>query len=71
MSREQGPGKFEGESAATFYFYDAMLNGDGEILQLSECEIYTIFEISEEEAKAFDIHKSYPIFAIGESSGIA
>ena len=25
----QHPGKFEGESAATEYFYEQMLNGDG------------------------------------------
>lgn len=38
------PGKFEGESIATLYYYDCFLNGED-----------TVFEVTEEEKQAFDI----------------
>lgn len=31
-------GRFERESLATLYFYDCMLNGDGDILEISDIE---------------------------------
>lgn len=52
----KGPGKFEGENAETAYYYDAMMNGDGEMVCFGENEIYTVFEISEEERDVFDLH---------------
>jgi hypothetical protein len=63
-TRHQHPGKFEGESAATEYFYEQMLNGDGETLErgypngeddFDVVEIDTIFQITAEEAEAFDL----------------
>lgn len=42
------PGKFEGESIATLYYYDCFLNGDG-----------TVFDVSQEESEAFDIDKKF------------
>jgi hypothetical protein len=32
------PGKFEGETLATLYFYDAYMNGDGVVFELDEDE---------------------------------
>jgi hypothetical protein len=42
------PGKFEGESIATLYYYDAYMNG-GEV----------VFEVSAEEKQAFDIETPF------------
>ena len=52
----KSPGKFEGESIATLYYYDCMLNGGG-----------TIFEVSAEEQKAFDIGPAYTNVYLYES----
>jgi len=46
------PGKFEGESIATLYYYDAFLNGDG-----------PVFEVSDEEKSAFDIDSPFVYLA--------
>ena len=48
----RNPGKFEGESIATLYYYDAYLNG-GEV----------VFEVSDEEKQAFDIESSFVYLA--------
>ena len=50
------PGKFEGESAATEYFYEAMCNGDGDTLY-GEFEVDSgiIFRITSGEADAFEL----------------
>jgi hypothetical protein len=56
MVADSTPGKFEGENPETAYYYDAMMNGDGEIISFGENEVYTIFEISEEEKDVFDLH---------------
>ena len=40
----RNPGKFEGETLATPYFYDIMLNGEGHVIELS-AEDHTIFDI--------------------------
>lgn len=42
------PGKFEGESIATLYYYDCFLNGGD-----------TIFDVSQEESDAFDIQSKF------------
>ena len=49
VGRESGPGKFEGETGATEYFYDAMLDGDGEDFD----DGLTGFSPTEEEVEAF------------------
>lgn len=53
----QRPGKFELESPATEYFYEQMCNGDGELVFADDCTdatCGTLFEVSAEEAEAFD-----------------
>jgi len=58
VERVSGPGKFEGERAATAYFYDAMLDGDGESLYFehADCEYSpTLFNVTAEEAEAFGL----------------
>lgn len=52
----QNPGKFEGESVATLYYYDAYLNGDGSIM-----------EISQDERNAFEIGPAYTHVYLYES----
>lgn len=32
------PGKFEGENASILYWYDAMMNGDGDVIDCPDCE---------------------------------
>ena len=51
----EGPGKFEGEPRATVYYYDLIMNGDGEDVgpELPEGESLTMFTVSEDEEKAF------------------
>lgn len=45
------PGRFEGEGPATAYFWDAMMNGDGE----DDGEGEVLFPTTEEEKAAFDL----------------
>lgn len=42
------PGKFEGESLATLYYYDCYLNGQGEVMQVSD-EEKRVFNLSESD----------------------
>lgn len=59
----KSPGKFEGESAATEYFYEQMMNGDGETIFASceesdedtDSECAELFQISVEESEAFGL----------------
>lgn len=51
------PGKFEGETIATLYYYDAFLNGEG-----------AVFEVTEEERKAFDISEETKFVYLHESN---
>ncbi len=47
-------GKFEGESSATEYFWEAVMNGDGEDYQPIEDEIvFSLFTADYEESEAF------------------
>jgi hypothetical protein len=46
------PGKFEGETIATLYYYDAFLNSDD-----------TVFEVSDEEKSAFGIDSPFVYLA--------
>lgn len=52
----KSPGKFEGESIATLYYYDCFLNGGG-----------VVMEISDEERRAFDVGTGYTHVYLGES----
>jgi hypothetical protein len=50
------PGKFELEPPATEYFYEQMLNGDGEAIVTDEdTSIGEFFHIYSDEAEAFDL----------------
>jgi hypothetical protein len=60
----QHPGKFEGETAATEYFYEQVLEGNGETLErgypngeddFDVEEVDTVFQITAEEAEAFGL----------------
>jgi len=46
------PGKFEGESIATLYYYDAYLNGGD-----------TVFQVTDDEKSAFDIDSPFVYLA--------
>ena len=74
------PGKFEGESAATEYFYEQMMNGDGETIWVGagdgteetamEWEA-NIFYVNAEEAEAFDLKIGSVFMICGDSQGFA
>ena len=61
----KGPGKFEGEPAETTYYWDRMLEGDGDSVARwsdddpdGECEPVfdgELFEVDCEESEAFDL----------------
>ena len=62
------PGKFESEPMETLYFYNEMLDGGGEIIEDPMTEqIYTVFEITDDERKFFDFKENIRYFAISES----
>ena len=64
-----GPGKFEAEPPETKYFYEQMLNGDGEELYHPDNEDYmaTVFHITSEESDAFGLADSR-IFMLREDT---
>ena len=51
------PGKFEGESISTLYYYDAYLNGNGAVM-----------EVSKEEREALGLHESDQWVYVAESN---
>tara|TARA_Y100000593_G_scaffold4251_1_gene8449 strand:+ start:361 stop:696 length:336 start_codon:yes stop_codon:yes gene_type:complete len=51
----KGPGKFEGEPGYTFYFYESMMEGDGEDYYELDADTYTMGEEYETSYTAFDI----------------
>ena len=62
----KGPGKFEGEQGYTFYFYENMLEGDGEhYTDVSDCfgevyeDYYTAFDITDADTAIFPELKGY------------
>ena len=72
----KSPGKFEGETAATEYYWEQMLNGDGEEIyagiieeesDLSEYPLATIFRVQADEPEAFGLNHG-DIFMIREDS---
>jgi hypothetical protein len=66
-----GPGKFESEPPETRYYYERMLEGDGEEILLPDYEeetpIATLFTIDADESAAFDIPHGH-IFMLREDS---
>jgi hypothetical protein len=68
MVKDSTPGKMEGNSADVAYYYEMMLDGDGEIIGM-DSEIYTIFEISEEERNIFELglKSDFPYYCIWET----
>lgn len=71
------PGKFEGESAATEYFYEQMCNGDSEtVFGSAEYEDESaitaeVFRINAEEAEAFDLPIGHWFLLREDSQGFA
>lgn len=74
------PGKFEGETAATCYFHEQMLNGEGETIYESnfieidenedfveDCRKADLFDVNADESEAFDLPIG-AIFMIREDS---
>jgi hypothetical protein len=57
--RHLNAGKFEGETAATEYFYELMLEGDGETVIIGEehepPDSAELFQINAEESEAFNL----------------
>jgi hypothetical protein len=53
----KSPGKFEGETAASEYFYEQMLNGDGEELYSDDegGAVASVFRIDADESEAFGL----------------
>ena len=68
------PGKFEGETAATEYFYEQMLDGDGEVIfgnvdyEDEQAKEAYIFRINADEDEAFDGCPVGYVFMIREDS---
>lgn len=58
--KDSTPGKLEGERPETAYFYEAMLEGDGNFIAIGDGLTY--FEVNENEKKAFNLY--CPYFAI-------
>lgn len=69
----QHPGKFEGESAATEYYYEQMLNNDGETIYGSvdyeDAPSAELFHINAEEAEAFDLPIGHWFLLVEDSQG--
>lgn len=49
------PGKFESEPYYILYFYDAMMEGDGEPLYSDENYDGTMFDVTADEREAFEL----------------
>lgn len=46
-----GPGKFEGESPETYYFYSVMLDGDGEEFDDEYGQTWSVFRLDQGDPK--------------------
>jgi hypothetical protein len=74
-TRHLNPGKFEGETAATEYFYELeMEGGDGEHLfteqDSDDCTpVAELFHIDAEEAEAFDLPIGHWFLLVEDSQG--
>ena len=61
-------GRLEGEPPETAYYWEAYMNGDGEWLEFNDdATPYSVFDVSFEEAMAFDIGAPYFIMWVSES----
>jgi len=60
-------GKFEGEPWYAVYYYDAMLNGDGEPMYAGEQCLGDLFEVTSEEREAFGLDPSIMGIALWHS----
>jgi hypothetical protein len=71
----QHPGKFEGETAATEYFHEQMLNGDGETIyvnydnEFNDGPVAETFHVNAEESEAFDLPIGSTFMICGDSQG--
>lgn len=69
------PGKFEGETAATEYFHEQMLNGDGETIyvdddnEFNDGPVAETFHVNADEAEAFDLPIGSTFMICGDSQG--
>ena len=74
MCDDSTPGKLEGEGPATAYYYEAMLDGDGEMVSFAEAEAWangpgfigdgdlptsTVFKVTDEERTAFNLSEPF------------
>jgi hypothetical protein len=71
----QHPGKFEGETAATEYYYELSLDSDGETIygtvdyEDESAQIAELFHINAEEAEAFDLPIGHWFLLVEDSQG--
>ena len=70
MVADSTPGRFEGENPETAYFYEAMLDGDGELFKFKDSETFTVFKLSDEEKEIFEIAHDYFAIYISDSGFI-
>ena len=69
------PGKFEGQTAATEYYWEQMLEGDGETLYPDypeedyDCPIATVFHVNAEEAAVFGLTIGATFMICDDSQG--
>jgi hypothetical protein len=79
-TRNQSPGKFEGEPAETEYFYEQMMNGDGETIYASndsdsedeygsDTPCAELFQIDAYESEAFDLPIGRWFLLVEDSQG--
>ena len=61
------PGKFQGEPYYVMYFWDAMLDGDGEPIYDDGREVYSLTEVTDDEREAFELDKSTVAIALWHS----
>ena len=64
----KGPGKFEGEPPWTPYFYDAYLNGDGELSGCEEWNWVSSFDITDEDRAIFPELETHSRFSFYETT---
>ena len=65
MDESMPLGKYEGEPKEILYFYESMMNGDGEPVYSGEDLVADQFELSAEERKAFGPFSwNGPVFAV-------
>ena len=71
MTMIKEPGRFEGEPTYAPYFYDLMLNGDGEDIQGEGSDdetIYTIFGVGPEDVEEFPDLEGVDVIVLWQSN---